>query len=409
MKPSTLAYPCCLLLACSVIGLASFWTPTTPADDKTPTGTVTFSEHLIRDKYGYAYGIAVADLNGDRLPDITSADADKGDLHWLVNKGQGKFEDHPIKQAEAGWFERHVIGDVNGDGKPDVLVVKNLVGDLVWFENPGSPDLSAPWKRHVIATKFMRSYDVALADLDGDGKPDVIASAWIGNKFAWFKNPGNTNGEWERHTIDDNAPEARAIHAVDLNGDGKLDLIGTARTGNLVAWYENPGPPFTQKWKRHVIDDKTIFPTHGHPVDMDGDGDMDVVMAAGFHSAPPGSVSNQIIWYENVGSPGKGTEWKKHVIGELTDAFEAVAGDLNGDGKPDVAATAWGPKGQVVWFENPGDPRGKWVKHILKANWVRANQILLADLDNDGRLDILAAAERGTNELRWWRNEGKKK
>jgi FG-GAP-like repeat len=87
----------------------------------------------------------------------------------------------------------------------------------------------------------------------------------------------------------------------------------------------------------------------------------------------------------------------------------AVAADLNGDGKPDVAAASWGPKGQIVWFENPGDPRGKWIKHVLKKDWAMANQVLVADLDGDGRPDILAVAERGSNELRWWRNEGKKK
>jgi hypothetical protein len=71
-----------------------------------------------------------------------------------------------------------------------------------------------------------------------------------------------------------------------------------------------------------------------------------------------------------------------------------------------VVATAWGPAGRVAWFENTGDPRDGWRTHVLKETWPRANQVVLADLDKDRRLDIVAVAEVGGLELRWWRNEG---
>jgi hypothetical protein len=118
-----------------------------------------------------------------------------------------------------------------------------------------------------------------------------------------------------------------------------------------------------------------------------------------------------VVWYENVGKPGDGSVWKKHVIGALPQAFEAIAVDVNGDGHLDVVTTAWGeaPGGRLVWFENPGDPRGKWKMHVLKERWPRANQVIAADLDGDGRPDLAAVAERGANELRWWRNEGRRK
>jgi hypothetical protein len=173
----------------------------------------------------------------------------------------------------------------------------------------------------------------------------------------------------------------------------------------VVAWFENPGKP-GKPWRQHVIDRDSPCPTHGHLVDMDGDGDLDVVMALGMLAGTGQANTHQVVWYENVGKPGKGTKWKKHVIGELEHAFEAVAGDLNGDGKPDVVATSWHGKGQVVWFENPGDPKGKWTKHVLKDGWPRANQVILLDLTGNKRLDIAATAERGANELRWWRNLG---
>ena len=60
------------------------------------------------------------------------------------------------------------------------------------------------------------------------------------------------------------------------------------------------------------------------------------------------------------------------------------------------------------WLQNPGDPQKEWQIHVLKANWPRANQVIAADLNGDRRLDVIAGAERGSNEVRWWRNEGSK-
>jgi hypothetical protein len=380
-----------------------------PGGDKPPPA---FSEHLVAGKYGYAFGLAAADLDGDGDLDLTSCDTVNNALYWYENDGKGSFRRHVIQKDEPGWFERHAVGDVNGDGRPDVVVVKNQHGHVVWFENSGTPRDGKLWKRHVISTDCMRAYDVALVDLDGDGLPDVAVSTWTGNHFAWYRNPGKAGlgKEWKKHPIDDGILETRTIRAGDVNGDGRIDLLGTARAGNLVAWYENPGPAgMGAKWKRHVIDAESPCPAHGHLVDLDGDGDLDVVMALGM-TAPPGKAgTHQVVWYENVGKPGKGTTWKKHVIGELEGAFEAVAGDLDGDGRLDVVATAWGGRGQVVWFRNNGDPKGRWTKHVLKDAWPRANQVILADLDGDGRLDVAATAERGANELRWWRNLGARK
>ena len=86
--------------------------------------------------------------------------------------------------------------------------------------------------------------------------------------------------------------------------------------------------------------------------------------------------------------------------------FEAVAGDLDGDGDQDVVATGWSPAGRLSWFENTGDAKGAWQQHPIKSGWSNAVTVILADFDRDGRLDIAACAERGANELRWWRNAG---
>lgn len=374
-------------------------------------GPIQFKEHLIRDRYGYAYGVAAVDLDGDGHVDLVSSDTTGNLLLWFKNDGKGNFTRHVI-QEEAGWFERLAVGDIDGDGRPDVVVVKNQAGDVLWFRNPGK-EITRPWPRHVIVKGGLPgAYDVALGDFDGDGRLDVAASSWVrSNKFVWYRNPGKEGftKEWPGQLIEDRIGETRTICTADFNGDGRPDLLGTGSTAPLVVWYENAGGPGRQPtWKKHVIDDKSPAPIHGHPVDLDGDGDMDVVMAFGMRDGLAPLEKHQIVWYENVGKPGKGTEWKRHVVGALPYAFEAIAADIDGDGKLDVVATAWGGKGQLVWFQNPGGLRGAWKKHVIKERWVHANQVIAADLNSDGRIDLAASAERGSNELRWWQNLGRK-
>lgn len=382
-----------------------------------PSNAIRFSEHLIADEYAYAYGIAAADVDRDGDLDLTSADYTPHNMLYLFeNDSHGDFQRHYIQIDDPERLERHMVGDIDNDGDLDVVIVKNLEGHLLWFENSGTPTDGKLWQRHVITTDLPGAYDVAVADFDGDGDLDVAGSSWVlGNQFAWFENDGTpTDGEWQKRMIENEVAETRTMRAADFDGDGDMDLLGTGRKVKQVIWYENHPDGQSVAWKKHLIDDQSPCPAHGNPVDMDGDGDLDVVMALGFYYRPGSGDptaslqpdDNQVVWYENNGTPAAGL-WKKHVIGpRFDDAFESVAADLDSDGDIDVAATSWRNPGRVVWFENQGDPRGDWTRHMLKNNWRSANQVIIADFNGDGRPDIAACAEHGSYELRWWRNEG---
>ncbi|REK20313.1 MAG: hypothetical protein DWQ45_26605 [Planctomycetota bacterium] len=384
-----------------------------PASD-----AIRFSEHLIAGDYAYAYGIAAVDIDEDGDLDLTSADYQPHNrLYLFENDGDAAFKKHIIQENDPERLERHMPGDVDGDGDLDVVIVKNLHGHLLWFENSGRPFDGNLWQRHVVTTDLPGAYDVDLADFDRDGDLDVAASSWYpGSQFAWFENDGSpADGEWAKHMIDPDVPETRTMRTADFDGDGDADLLGTGRRADQVILYLNEGGEDELKWRKIMIDDAAECAAHGNPADMDGDGDIDIVMALGFYYRPgvddpyasQRRADNQIVWYENAGGTLEGP-WQKHVIGpEFDDAFEAVAGDLDGDGDIDVAATSWRNPGRVVWFENQGDPKGDWTRHLLKNNWRSANQVIIADLNGDGRPDIAACSEHGSYELRWWRNEGR--
>lgn len=368
---------------------------------------VDFQEHLIAGGFTYSFGIQTADLDGDGDLDITAADAlPNNSLYWFENDGSGTFSKHLIQKNDPERLERHAIGDVDGDGWPDVVIVKNLFGDVLWFRNSGTSKDGQLWKRHEITKgKLKGAYDVALADFDGDGDLDVAASSWrLSNNFVWFENDGSpADGKWTMRLIEADVAETRMIRAADIDGDGDADLVGAAREEPVICWYENSGDPAKTGWKKHIIDGDSVQPIHGEPVDFDQDGDIDLVMALGMgFSGDPDA--EQLAWYENDGTRKTGA-WKKHLIENgLTGAFEAVTGDFDGDGDLDIVLTIWNGAGAVLWFENPGKSKSAWKKHIVKQPWRRANQVITGDFDGDGRLDLAAGAERGSNEVRWWRN-----
>ena len=148
---------------------------------------VKFDERLIGDGYEYTIGVSAVDLTGSGSLDLVSTDTGVG-LYWYENDGAGNFTKHVVHRRAGEWLERHAVADINGDGKPEIVNIDNISGSVLWFEFDGDPRRAESWSHHYICEGGLPgAYDVEVADYDGDGELEVVASSWIkGNRFSYF-------------------------------------------------------------------------------------------------------------------------------------------------------------------------------------------------------------------------------
>ena len=268
------------------------------------------------------------------------------------------------------------VADFNKDGKLDVVA-----GEFIYL----APDWK-PVKFRSIETDvdeqgkgYAHDFANLTMDVDDDGFVDVIAVDWFSQKSVWFRNPGKdfpTAGFWEEHLIEQNG-NFECADFYDITGDGKEDQILPAVTRTV--WYEKTGPG---KFAVHVVSDKQM--TFGGGVgDINGDGRPDILRPD--------------VWFEAPADIRGGT-WKEHPLNLLADEAEMPIKDtaqlyvldVNKDGSPDIIASSAHDYG-LFWYEqlrNGGEVT--WKKHLIDKSWSQVHAVILADIDGDGELEIIA-------------------
>jgi hypothetical protein len=269
------------------------------------------------------------------------------------------------KTIDTGVSETCAIADFNNDGRPDIF------SGEAWYENP-------TWKRHEVRhLKEFGTYLESLSDLaldvDGDGLVDIVSSGWHTGSIWWSRNPGKAGQMWEDHPIDHGYPVEFSF-LVDLDNDGKarevLPQFGDAAAP--TAWYEVVGGTF----KKHVVSPRS----YGHGIgagDVNGDGRNDIITPRGWLEAPPNPRSE---------GPRNGEEWKFHPEFDLGQTSFIFVIDLNEDGLPDLLTGNAHDYG-IFWMEQR--PNHSWVKHMIDESWSQPHALTLVDLNGDGRKDLL--------------------
>jgi|GEM_PF-1452732 len=343
---------------------------------------------------GATDGVAVADVDGDGDLDLLRAEAGTDPAWWENTSGDGSaWTEQPVASVAAA--RDSLVGvDLDLDGDTDLL----SGGASTWFENTAG-DGSAFTERNLVGGSGNRN---VAADLDGDGDLDILGAASAGDSVGWYENQSLHRSAVypDEHTVDGGFNGAVSVSAIDMDGDGDLDVLGAAREGNDLSWWENDGTVCGASctWSKHTIADDFLDANRVRAADIDGDGDVDVVASA----------FGLVDWFENDGTAcAPSCSWPRRTV--ATDPFVDLpaldVADVDGDGDLDVLGTIF-EDAEVLWWENEGcSPNCGWTAHLVDSDFVGAVAVRAADLDGDGDLDVLGAAVNGF-DIAWWENDG---
>jgi hypothetical protein len=305
---------------------------------------------------------AVYDFDGDGDADVLGTEGQGSQSNdsfvWARNNGSGSFTILDNIEAGDGDFLQGVAVERFGESG-------NLEVALSWHAaDKGVQKLTVPsnpsngtWTRDQISST---SQDEALSagDVDRDGDSDLL----LGTR--WLR---NEKVSWSLFTLTSVSGNPDRNRLADINGDGRVDAVvgfEAISVPGKLAWYEQ-GTDATSTWTEHVIATDVVGPMSLDVADVDRDGDLDVVV--GEHNLVNPSSAKLYI-FENA--DGEGHSWTPHVAStgdEHHDGAQAV--DIDGDGDLDIISIGWGHS-RVLLYENRGHCRGFtpqiWLPVILK-------------------------------------------
>ena len=181
-----------------------------------------------------------------------------------------------------------------------------------------------------IATSADGANSVFVADMDNDGDMDIVSASGADDAISWYENNGAADPSWSASDIATSADNAMSVFVADMDNDGDMDIVSASSGDDAIAWYENNGNA-DPSWSAADIATSANDPYDVYVADMDNDGDMDIVSAS--------AADNTIAWYENDGAADP--SWSAADI--ATSALSAVdifIADMDNDGDLDIVSAS---------------------------------------------------------------------
>ncbi|MEM0517891.1 T9SS type A sorting domain-containing protein [Aequorivita flava] len=334
-----------------------------------------------------------ADLDGDGDLDAISASSIDNKIAWYENlDGLGTFgiQNIIVVNLNGAGFVR--AADVDGDGDMDVLSTSRDDYNIAWHENlDGQGSFGPP---QIVSSGMAIGLSLGAIDIDRDGDLDIVSSTGGDSQIVWHENLDGQGNFGPQQLITLNADHPSSIYAVDVDGDGDNDVLAAALEGDMITWYENTdglgtfGP-------QQIISTETDYATSVYASDLDGDGDMDVLSAS--------SADDKVAWYENL--DGLGNFGPQIIISASANFNRSVfSEDVDGDGDMDVLSLSSNPN-LVTWFENIDGQGTFGPQQIVTSNVIYPTSVFAADMDGDGDIDVLSTSN-GDDKIAWYENLG---
>ncbi|MFN8459054.1 MAG: FG-GAP-like repeat-containing protein, partial [Anaerolineae bacterium] len=287
--------------------------------------------------------VVLGDLDGDGDLDAVVSNYDNQPETTWLNNGTGVFTQHlTIPSFSSGSYSSGIgVGDVNSDGYLDVVVANyNGQGETVWLNNG-----TGGFTQHPTTPNFgvgSNSGDVVLGDLNGDGTLDAIVANRLNEAETVWLNDGR--GNFTPHSpASFGAGDSFTVALGDINGDGDLDALVANQGQTETVWMNDGAGVFTNSSSFDAGSDSTDVALG----DIDGDGDLDAVIANAFNQT-------ETVWINN----GTGSFSAHPTIPSFgTGDSQAVAlGDIDGDGDLDVLIANYSSQAETVWLnQNPAN------------------------------------------------------
>jgi|GEM_PF-435930 len=341
--------------------------------------------------------VAIGDVDGDGKPDLAVANYGSNTVSVFRNTGTSGSVSFAAKvDFPTGLTPWSVaIGDVDGDGKPDLAVANDGSNTVSVFRNTGTSG-SVSFAAEVDFPTGSGPLSVAIGDVDGDGKPDLAVANWSSNTVSVFRNTGTSGSVSFAAKVDfPTGGYTRSVAIGDVDGDGKPDLAVAADGSNTVSVFRNTGTSGSLSFAA-----KVDFPTGSSPLsvaigDVDGDGKPDLAVANYY--------SSTVSVFRNTGTSGSVSFAAKVDFTTGSGPYSVAIGDVDGDGKPDLAL-ANEVSNTVSVFRNTGTSGS--VSFAAKVDFTTGTSpysVAIGDVNGDGKPD-LAVANWGSNTVSVFRN-----